>query len=155
MPADDEEIPTAIPPTPAAEVTPAVPFHPADTKNIIYYTLSGSMEKEEMTMLLPEAVELTPEYLVDYVAQSMEDVSITVEVDSVTVSGSAVVVSFKEDTAPVRNTNEEVEDEILDAIAQSILDNFMEYTKVIYQVMGQAYESENKRFSLNHVYLEH
>ena len=150
----EEEIVTPIPTAGIAEVTPAVTVSPAATKNITYYTLSGNMEKEEMTMLLAEAAELTPEYLVDYVAQSMEDVSINVEVDSVTVSGSAVIVSFKEDTAPVRDTGADVEDAILDAIAQSILENFLEYTKVIYRVMGQGYVSENKRFGLNHVYLE-
>lgn len=151
-PADDDTI-TVIPTMGAAEVTPAVTFMPSSMKNIIYYTLSDSMEKEEMTAVLPEDTELTPEYLVNYVTETMDAVSVAVEVDSVTTSGQSVIVSFSEDTAPVCGTDAELEGEILDAIAQSILENFTEYTSVIYRVMGQAYVSENRSFSLNHVYL--
>lgn len=151
---EQEEDPnTAIPTLGADELTPAVTFMPSNMKNITYYTLSESMEKEEMTAVLPENTELTPEYLVNYVTETMDNVFVTVKVDSVTVSGQSVIVSFKEDTIPVCNADAELEDEILDAIAQSILENFEEYTSIIYRVMGQAYISDNRSFSLNHIYL--
>ena len=46
---------------------PEASYTPLQTKRITYYTLSESLENEETTAVLSESVELTPEYLVNYV----------------------------------------------------------------------------------------
>ena len=132
---------------------PEASYTPLQTKRITYYTLSESLENEETTAVLSESVELTPEYLVNYVVGTMEDVAVEVGIDSVTLEDGKVIVSFTAGKAPVCGGSAKLEEEILDAIAQSILENFPECTSVIYRLEGGAYKSENRSFELNYVYL--
>lgn len=146
------------PPPVATEIvqpTPEVTFTPAKLKTITYYTISDAMAKEEATAVLPAETVLTPEYLVEYVTDTMTDASVYVRVDSVTVEDKLVIVSFQEDSAPVCDTGERLEGEILDAIAQSILENLEEYSGVVFRVMDEGYCSENRSYDRNSVYLSH
>ena len=52
------------------------------------------------------------------------------------------------------NVSKEVETSILDAIAQSLLDNLTDYNKVIFRIMGDSYQTDNFSFDLNHIYME-
>ncbi|MBQ9120286.1 MAG: hypothetical protein IJY09_09590 [Lachnospiraceae bacterium] len=154
----DEESDFITPPpvtTEKAKPTPEISFTPGTLKTITYYTISDSMLKEEATAVLAADTVLTPEYLARYVADSMEDASVTVEIDSVSVEKELVVVSFAEDSMPVCDTKAELEGEILDAIAQSILENLEEYTGVIFRVLDGHYISENRSYDKNSVYLSH
>lgn len=123
------------------------------TMNITYYTLSDSMENEEATWVLVKDTELTPEMLVHYVTSTMEDVSVDVEVREVCQEGQKLIVDFNEDTAPVKDTESELEEAILDAIAQSVLENFEDIHGVVYRVNGGAYRSDNRRYNIDYIYL--
>lgn len=147
-----DEAPSIVPIT-EGEISPEVTFSAAQMRNIVYYTLSDSMTKEEATAVLAEDTTLTPEYMVDYVVKSMENVLLEIDVDAVMIENASVIVSFAENTVPVINTSAALETEILDCIAQSILENCDEYTSVIYRIMNEAYHSKNKSFDLNHIYL--
>lgn len=149
---DFTPIPTSGP-SQGADNAPGASYTPLQTKKITYYTLSENLENEETTAVLSESIELTPEYLVRYVVSTMEDVAVEIGLDSVTLEEGRVIVSFTSGKAPVCGVSAKLEEEILDAIAQSILENFSEYTSVIYRVEGAAYSSENRSFELNYVYL--
>ncbi len=141
--------------TGTATPTPKFSFQPSELKTFTYYTISDSMMKEEATAVLASETILTPEYLVEYVADSMSDSLIMIKIDSVTEDGKRVIVSFQEDSMPVCDTREQLEGEILDAIAQSILENLEEYSGVIFRVMGEGYASENRSYDRDYVYLSH
>lgn len=108
---------------------------------------------EEVTSLVAGDGTMTPKELVDYITATMEDVSVTVTVSDVTVEDTSIIVDFDSTSVPVRYANARLEGAILDALAQSLLDNFTEYTSVIFRAGGEAYQSENKTFDRNYIYM--
>lgn len=146
--------PTVIPDISGeVSVEPSVTYFPQGITNITYYTLSEELEVEEVTSPVTGNGELTEREFVDYVTATMEDVSVTVTVDDVTADGANVVVDFGSESVPVRFANTRLESAILDALAQSLLDNFPEYSGVVFRAGGQAYRSENRSFELNEIYM--
>lgn len=135
------------------DTTPAVTFFPLGITNVTYYTLSEELETVEVTSPLTGNGEMTPQELIDYVTATMEDVAVTVKVDAVTVEDTSIIVDFQEGSVPVRYANTRLESAILDALAQSLLDNFPEYAGVVFRAGGKAYQSENRSFDLNYIYM--
>ena len=58
-------------------------------------------------------------------------------IDDIIVEKDTVIVSFLSSQAPLVNVGSTLETTILDAIAQSIIENFPQYPKVIYRVEGK------------------
>lgn len=143
-----------------AVITTTVPeptiqeFH--ELKELSIYSIDGqTAEKVILTAVVSSESDITPQLIVEKVVESMADETFMIGIDSVTCVEDAVIVSFLDNQPPVINVGSSVESEILDAIAQSLLDNLEgKYHKVIYQVMGKAYTSGHYRFDLNQVYLE-
>lgn len=132
---------------------PDITYSPSEMKTMVYYTLSEDLENEEATAVLPSDTVLTAKYIVDYVVESMENVSVYVNISSVTVDGESVIIDFKGDSAPVIDTEPDEEVAILDSISQSILEN-IDYSKyVIFRVDGNAYQSQNRSFGADYIYL--
>ena len=111
-------------------------------------------EVEAVTALVPADAKITPDLIVDKVVESMADRSIEVGIESVSLKGDAVIVSFYKDKAPLSEIGSGYEGAILDAIAQSLIDNLEEYNKVIYRAEGEAYVSGHNELGINEVYLE-
>ncbi len=97
---------------------------------------------------------ITPELIVKTVVEAMADQSIMIGIDSVTTKDEAVIVSFQKDKAPYTNMGSGYETAILNAIAQSLIDNLDGYSKVIYRVEGKAYKSETLNMGINEVYMQ-
>lgn len=132
-------------------ITPQV----VDTKEIFIYSIDAdTVEKEAVTALVPSDSEITPKLIVDMVVDAMADESFMIGIDTVTTEGDKVIVSFKDDQPPVINVGSSAEGEILDAIAQSLLDNLKDYNKVVFRIMGEAYSTGHFLFDLNHIYME-
>ncbi|MDU6264800.1 MAG: hypothetical protein E6600_09895 [Anaerocolumna aminovalerica] len=128
---------------------------PVANKEIPIYTFNDiSLEIEPAIALVPEETELTPELVVDMVVDSFADRSVTVGIHEIAIEKDTVIVSFLSDQAPLVNVGSSLETTILDAIAQSIIENFPQYPKVIYRVEGKNYESGHYRFEINEVYLD-
>ncbi len=111
-------------------------------------------EIEALTAIVPADAKITPELIVDKVVESMADRSIEVGIEEISTEGSAVVVSFYKNKAPLSEMGAAYEGAILDAIAQSLIDNLEEYNKVIYRAEGDSYVSGHFEFGINDVYLE-
>lgn len=120
----------------------------------IYSIDALSQEKIAVTAVVAADKELTPQLIVDKVVESMADETFVIGIDEVTTQEDTIIVSFLDDQPPVANIDSNVESEILDAIAQSLLDNLTEYHKVCYRVMGGAYQSADLSFDINQIYLE-
>lgn len=135
---------------------PATPEIQINEKELSIYSISAeTAEKISVIAMIPSDTEITPELIVDKVVESMEDESFTVGIDSVTTNEDMVIVSFTGDQPPVKNVGSSVEAEILDAIAQSLLDNLSDtYNKVVFRVMDGPYMSGHFEFDINHVYME-
>lgn len=126
-----------------------------DMKELSIYSIdSESAEKISITAMISNEKEITPAMIVDKVVESIADEAYTIGIDSVTTQDDIVIVSFLDDHPPVTNVGSSVEGEILDAIAQSLLDNLDDYHKVIFRVMGGPYQSGHIELDLNAVYME-
>lgn len=126
-----------------------------DLRELSIYSIdSQSAEKVSITALIDSGVELSPEIIVDKVTESMADEAFIIGVDCITTQGDTIIVSFRDDQPPVTNVGSSVESEILDAIAQSLLDNLEGYHKVIFHVMDGPYESGHIQMDIDDVYME-
>lgn len=143
-------------PTPSVNVSPTISnIKPnANTELLIFSINAESGEIEPVTVLIPEDKEITPELIVSKVVESMTDQSLSIGVESVTTEKDAVVVSFYSDQPPLSDVGGGIESAILDAIAQSLIDNLDEYSKVIYRVEGESYISDHFDLEFDEVYLD-
>lgn len=130
-------------------------IEPVVTKEVNIYTMNETtLEVESAVALVPIDTELTPKIIVDMVVDSFADRLVTVGIDSVTTKDDTVIVSFLKDKAPLFNAGSGLEDTILDAIAQSLVDNLPAYPKVIFRAEGEAYASGHYEFGIDEVYLD-
>ena len=130
-------------------------IEPVKTKEVYIYTFNEtSFNVESAVALVPVDQELTPELVVQTVVDSFADRLVEIGIDEVSTKEDTVIVSFKEDTAPYMNTGSGLEGSILDSIAQSLVDNFKEYPKVIFRVDGKAYASGHFEYGIDEVYLD-
>lgn len=125
------------------------------TKEVSVYTINKDTQGvESVVALVPEDSEITPQLIIDLVTDSLADRLITVGIDSVSTEQDTIIVNFESDQPPLVNVGSGLEKTILDAIAQSLVDNLPDYPKVIFRVEGQAYESGHLAYGLNEVYLD-
>lgn len=137
------------------ETTPT-PVAIQPTANIdlpIYDVNIDTGDIDTVTALIPQDVEVTPELIVEKVVEAMADQSIIVGIQSVSTKDQTVIVNFFKDKAPVADNGSGYEASILDAIAQSLVDNLEDYSKVIFRVEGEAYVSGHIELGIDEVYL--
>ncbi|MFU0828759.1 MAG: hypothetical protein ACFWTJ_14740 [Lachnoclostridium sp.] len=128
---------------------------PAATKEVSIYTINEDTNGvESVVALVPEDAKITPELIIELVTDSMADNLVEVGIDKVSTQKDTVIVSFKSDQPPITNVESKLEKTILDAIAQSLVDNLKDYPKVIFRVEGKAYKSSNFSFGIDQVYLD-
>lgn len=142
--------------TPGPDATPtSAAIGPTENIELTIYTVNVSTgETENVIALIPSDTDITPGLIVDKVVESMADRSLNVGIESVTTKGDTVIVSFYKDKAPLSEMGSGYETAILDAIAQSLVDNLEDYNKVIYRAEGGAYASGHIELGLNEIYLE-
>lgn len=131
------------------------PVLPVATKEIMIYTFNDvNFNVESAVALVPQEKELTPELVVDMVVLSFTDRMVEVGIDYVSGKDDTVIISFTEEEAPYVDSGSGLEGAILDALAQSIVENFPEYPKVIFRVEDKAYSSGHYEFKIDEVYLD-
>ena len=122
---------------------------------VFYYTVNpDTYETEAVSSVIKSDVANNPQMLISLIADSLEDAGYEVGIQSAALDGENVVVDFVANTCPVTGLMEEEEKAVLDAIAQSLLDNLAEQSGVVFQIMGDAYESDNFSFGPNYVYMK-
>lgn len=130
-------------------------IEPVVTKEVNIYTMNETtLQVESAIALVPADTVLTPEIIVDMVVDSFADRLVIVGIDSVTKKDDTVIVSFLKNEAPLYNAGSGLESTILDAIAQSLVDNLPEYPKVIFRAEGEAYATGHNEFRIDEVYLD-
>ncbi len=141
-------------PTPTPSVAPKISETQEKITVLRIYSLNSvTLKKEAVQAIVYGDKDITPALIVSKVIAAMEDESFFIEVNDTSTEGDNVVVDFKKDAPPVNCTDKAVENAILDAIGQSLLDNLDTYLGIIYRIDGEAYVTENNSFGLNEVYL--
>lgn len=141
--------------TKSSENSSDVTIAPVANKEISIYSMNDStFQVEAAVALVSQNSEITPELIVDLVVDSLADRSVLVGIDEITTKDDAVIVSFLADQPPLVNVGASEEAAILDAIAQSLVDNLDQYTKVIFRVNGGPYVSKNFKYGIDKVYLD-
>ena len=135
------------------EDNPVSVIQPAANIELAVYTVSSDAEVVTTTAAIPKSSEITPQLIVDTVKDAMAENAIMIGIESVTTENTSVIVSFYEDQPPLSNVGAGYETAILDAIAQSLLENLKDYNKVIYRVEGKAYNSGHIELGIDEVYL--
>ena len=135
--------------------TQAIDFELSELVEVFYYTVNpDTYETEAVSSVIKSDVANNPQMLISLIADSLEDAGYEVGIQSAALDGENVVVDFVANTCPVTGLMEEEEKAVLDAIAQSLLDNLAEQSGVVFQIMGDAYESDNFSFGPNYVYMK-
>lgn len=136
-----------------ADAPTTMVIQPAANMELVVYTVNSDAEVEAATALVPKDSEITPQLIVETVKEAMAENSLMIGIESVTTEGTSVIVSFYADQPPLSNVGAGYETAILDAIAQSLVENLDDFNKVIYRVEGEAYNSGHIELGIDEVYL--
>lgn len=98
--------------------------------------------------------EITPEVIVSLVVEAFSEHSLDIGIDYVKQEDSNVIVSFLYDKAPLSQVGTDVEETILNSIADSLIDNVPNCKGVIFRAEGDAYESGHYAFGKDELYVK-
>ncbi len=138
---------------------PATPtpssIQPTENIDLSLYTVnfkSGNIEP--VTAAIPKNSRLEPKLIVNMVTESLADQSILIGIKDVTTKDDIIIVNFTKDNPPSKNLGSGYEDAILNAYAQSLLDNLNDYHKIIFRIDDKAYTSGAFEYGIDEVYLQ-
>lgn len=141
-------------PTDIVSPTPSAIKPVAGSELPIYTINEDTGDIEAVTATIQQGVELTPVLIVETVVESMADKSLKIGIESITTKDDIIIVSFYKDQPPLMNVGAGIEGGILDAIAQSLIDNLANYNKVVYRMEGKAYISGHIELGIDEVYFK-
>lgn len=122
-------------------------------KSIDIYTIDEENgESVSETVYLMDGEKVNAKNIMNQVIELFSMHSIFIQLDKVTGKKDTLYVSFKKKGAPAKDVSANVEEIILESIAKSLLDNLDDYTKVIFQVEGGPYKSDNMTMKKDEVY---
>lgn len=123
-------------------------------KSVRYYTVDvDSCSITGAYFALGISDEITPELVLSFLADSLDDSSVHIGFDSIEVENGTCVVSFDDGMLAFAD-NPKLEDAILDAAAQSLLDTVAECKRIVFRINGEAYTTSNNSFGINEIYME-
>lgn len=138
-------------PSTVGNPTSSVPFQAVE---VPIYTISADLsELVASSVLVDVEKELTVELVVSAVSEALQDNAIDTKINPVILGSDFVTLDFNPSAPPVTGVSAALEELILDAYSQSILDNFSDYTEVRVTMNGYAYSSVHKKLGLNEAYL--
>lgn len=149
--------PATSTPTPTASlvITDSPDNSTTELKSVNYYIVDPQThELMVATAYVPAESALTPEQLMEFIIDSMADYFIIVDYDSVELDGKVMTVSLTEEIENIAEENETLETAILDAIAQSMLDNIADCSSVSFNIMGGPYHTVNRQFETGYIYMD-
>ena len=136
-------------------VTPLITGQNFKLVGIYIYTVDATLESVvNKTVMVKDTTEITPELIIEYILDSLKDESVNVSVKDVEYKNGICIVNFDESIIAIAKSNADIENAILDAIAQSVLDNVEGCKKIKYRINGSAYSTANRTFALDYVYMD-
>ncbi len=120
---------------------------------ISYYTVTSGGKVRGASSLISESTQITPELVLSYFIDSLEDESIILELDEVKVDESVCIISFTRTINDIAALGKDFESAVLDAAAQSVLDNFDDIDGVSFRIEGEAYATANYSIKPDSIYM--
>lgn len=120
---------------------------------ISYYTVDPSGKIKNAVSLITDTTKITPKLVLGFFIDSLEDESFNLKINDVTVTDNLCVIDFDDSIHDIASMGKKVEDAVLDAAAQSVLDNIEEVEGVGFSINGAAYSTDNNKFVLNSIYM--
>lgn len=122
---------------------------------INYYTVDAKTDQLRMAAAMLNAdQQLTPSLVLSYIVDSLEDSSVILGIDSVITDGDLCVISFDSSIKDISISDPDLEEVILDACAQSIIDNFDDINRICMRILGEAYITEGHTFAFDYIYMD-
>ncbi|MBP5159273.1 MAG: GerMN domain-containing protein [Lachnospiraceae bacterium] len=149
-------------PEPTASVVPsAEPVAPTEgaIRSINYYIADPALgEIVVETAFVETDRELVPDQIMEFIIDSMSDRSIDIDYEEVTESGEdgakVLTVDFTSSIRNVGSYGGEFERLLLDAVAQSLLDNIPDSMHISFLIEGEAYKTDNCDFEKGYFYMD-
>lgn len=136
-------------------VTPVITSGAYNLIAVHYYSVDASNSNvKNATVMERDDIEITPELILDYLIDSLADESVSLSYNSIDVNNGSVVIDFDNSIVNISETNAELEFAVLDAVAQSILDNIDGCKSITYHINGGAYKTDNLSFGFNDIYMD-
>lgn len=127
---------------------------PIETTEIPIYTISADQkELVAVTALVTKGQEVNEQIVAETVADALADSAFYVEVNQVFVQNGRVTVDFDSAAPPAAKVSRELEELILDAFAQSMIDNIADCNEVSFWTDGKPYKSSHITMEEDSVYL--
>lgn len=121
----------------------------------LIYTVDASTAKVvRSTVMVRDDTDITPALVIDCIVESLKDESLNLSFDGIEYSDGVCVVDFDDSIYTIAGKSADLEDAILDCIAQSVLDNVDGCMKIIYRIHNEAYSTVNRHFAYDFVYMD-
>ncbi len=121
----------------------------------LIYTVDASTAKVvRSTVMVRDDTDITPSLVIDCIVESLKDESLNLSFDAIDYSDGVCVVDFDDSIYTIAGKSADLEDAILDCIAQSVLDNVDGCMKIIYRIHNEAYTTVNRHFAYDFVYMD-
>lgn len=120
-----------------------------------YYTVQTSDNSVIAAVsMVPAGSVITPQLIINYVVDSLEDESISLSLPSAELKNGRCTVCFDSSIFKIANKDSNLETAVLDAIAQSILDNVADCQQISLSIDGRDYDTANLYFGINDIYMD-
>ena len=138
------------------DLTPVITGTNYNLVALSYYSVDvDTCEVIRSTTMIREGADITGSMIVDIIVDSLNDESISLGIDYIEEDDAGYcIISFDGQMEELSAAYPELEDAVLDAVAQSILDNVDSCSGVIYRILGREYVTEGNSFGIDYVYME-
>ncbi len=155
-PGQDPSItPELTPRADVADVTPVLTGKDFKLVPLMIYSVNATSESViNKTIMLDENTDVTPELIIDYITEGLKDESVKLSFAGIEYNNGRCIVDFDDSIISIAKTSANLEDAVLDAIAQSVLDNVKGCMEIVYRINGQKYSTANRTFDLDYVYMD-
>ncbi len=152
---DPSATPELTPRADIADVTPVLTGKDFKLVPHMIYSVDATSESVvNQTIMLDESTEVTPELIIDYITEALKDESVKLSFTGIEYSNGRCIVDFDDSIVSIAESSADLEDAVLDAIAQSVLDNVKGCMEIVYRINGQKYSTANRVFDLDYVYMD-
>lgn len=136
-------------------VTPVITGENFNLIAMKYYIVNASNSTlKTTTAMIRDDAEITPKLILDYICDSLEDESVTLSYKSIEVNDGICTINFDDSIIRIAEQNADLEEAILDAASQSILDNIEGCRGISLMINDGEYSTQNLKFSLTDIYMD-
>ena len=120
---------------------------------VSFYSVTSDGRILGASFLVDDSTSVTPDLILGYFTDALEDESINITINDTSIVDGICRISFDDSIYDVASMGKEVEQAVLDAAAQSILDNIDNVSGVSFYINDREYSTKNYTLDLKSVYM--